>query len=71
MASVEPRCKRILEATNAGHYFADCECGWSGGVHFGRIQASKAWEAHRSGLTPIPPVMPVVRFGGPAQGMDE
>jgi len=54
------RCRRILEATNAGHYFADCGCGWGGGVHASWAQAASAWRAHRDGRTPIEPVKAVL-----------
>jgi hypothetical protein len=64
-----PRCKRILEATNAGHYFADCECGWSGGVHHNRTRANDAWAAHVNGHPPVVPVKATLTFGPPAQGM--
>lgn len=54
--------KRVLEATNAGHYFADCSCGWAGGVHRDRAQAIIAWQAHRDGTPRVEPVRPVVNF---------
>jgi hypothetical protein len=60
--------KRLLEATNYGHYFADCACGWSGGVHNGRARAIAAWQAHRDGAAPIEPVRPTIVFGGRPYG---
>lgn len=34
------------EATNAGHYFADCLCGWAGGVFTSKANAKEAWQRH-------------------------
>ena len=56
------RHRRLLEATIHGHYFADCTCGWSGGVHDGRARATAAWQAHRDGTASIEPVRPTVVF---------
>jgi len=64
------QCIRILEATNAGHYFADCGCGWSGGVHDRRAKAAAAWAAHRDGLPRVEPVKPIVQFGPRACGQE-
>lgn len=52
--------KALLEATNAGHYFADCTCGWSGGVYYGRANARQAHSAHKDGLEVPPHVQPTV-----------
>lgn len=38
--------KRLLEATNHGHYFADCGCGASLGVYPSRSSAAAAHTAH-------------------------
>jgi hypothetical protein len=64
-------CKRLIEATNAGHYFAECACGWRGGVHLGRTRAVDAWLAHRDGLAPVEPVRPLVLFGPRPRGQAE
>lgn len=48
------------EATNGGHYFADCSCGWTGGVYRSRAAAKLAHAAHRDGTPPPPPVRPAV-----------
>lgn len=62
--------KRLLERTNAGHYFSECRCGWSGGVHPDRYTANVAWEAHRDGLNPVAPVPTIVLFGPRAHGQE-
>ena len=40
---------RKLERTNHGCYFADCRCGWSGGVYRDRAAAIDAHTAHTRG----------------------
>lgn len=60
--------KRLLERTNGGCYFAECRCGWSGGVHPDRYFANRAWEAHRDGGEPPAPIPTVVLFGPRAHG---
>lgn len=62
--------RSITEATNAGHYFSDCSCGWSGGVYPSRHDARYAWNAHTTGQTVPENVKPTFLIGGPAQGMD-
>lgn len=64
-------CKFKPETTNGGHCFADCSCGWSGGVYVNRTAAGLAWRAHVICHTPLPPLAPVVLFGPPAGGQEE
>ena len=40
---------RKLERTNHGCYFAECGCGWSGGVYRDRSTAVDAQAAHTRG----------------------
>jgi len=63
-------CKRELEATNGGHYFAECRCGWSGGVHRDRAQAIIARQAHRDGTERVQPVLPTLLIGPRAHGQE-
>lgn len=59
------------EVTNGGNVFADCTCGWSGGVYSYRAVAREAWIAHTSGL-PIPEagkVKPVILGSRQPRGM--
>lgn len=58
------------EATNNGHYFADCSCGWSGGVYYGRTRAVEAVKAHREGGAVPPSVKTTFMLGGPIVGQD-
>lgn len=58
------------EATNAGHYFSDCSCGWSGGVYPSRTDAKEAWRAHVDVTTPPEPVKPVLLIGKSARGQE-
>lgn len=54
-------CKPILEPTNAGHYFSECSCGWSGGVYRNRTEARSAWHAHVGQESiKVEPVKPVI-----------
>ena len=62
--------KRLLERTNHGCYFADCACGWAGGVHQSRLEAMVAWAAHRDGTEPVEPLRPIVQFGPRPHGME-
>ena len=62
--------KRSLEATNDGHYFADCGCGETLGVYSSRDAAAAAHTAHIEGREPQGRVKPVVQFGPPPHGMD-
>lgn len=59
------------EATNGGHYFADCTCGWSGGVYYGRSAAVNAVHAHRAGLKGPENVKTTFLVGGPITGQTE
>lgn len=58
-------CRGSYEATNAGHYFADCRCGWSGGVYPSRTDAVMAWSAHRDGRVVPQRVLPMVLIAPP------
>lgn len=58
------------ETTNGGCCFADCSCGWSGGVYENRAVAKIAWEAHRDGGTPPVPLRPQFLVGARAHGME-
>lgn len=58
------------ETTNGGNCFADCSCGWSGGVHPTRQRAKDAWNAHVNGGPPVEPLRPELLFGPRARGME-
>lgn len=57
------------ETTNAGNCFADCACGWLGGVHRSRSLAKAAWQNHIDGGLRIQPITTTVVFGERARGM--
>lgn len=59
------------ETTNGGACFADCACGWTGGVHPSRPRAREAWAAHRDGGERVEPINPTFLIGGPARGMSD
>mgnify|MGYP003388616262 CR=1 FL=1 len=63
--------RRELEATNAGHCFADCSCGWRGGVYPSRRDAAYAHVAHVEGSRPPQPVKPVFMFLNPPEEKGE
>ena len=63
--------RAMIEATNAGHYFADCSCGWSGGVYYGRTVAREAHAAHVMGGPGPRPVQAEVYIGPRARGMSD
>ena len=63
--------KRLLEATNDGHYFADCGCGASLGVYRSRTLASAAHTAHVEGREPQGKVRPVIHLTPRAHGASE
>ena len=48
------------ERTNHGCYFADCSCGWSGGVFPSRGDAKLAHTAHVTGSTIPDPIRPAL-----------
>ena len=53
------------ERTNHGCYFADCSCGWSGGVFPSHGDAKRAHTAHVTG-GPIPePLKPQLLLSEP------
>ena len=56
------------ETTNGGACFADCSCGWAGGVHATRLIARQAWQAHQAGGDPVAPIPTVVLVGGRVVG---
>ena len=49
--------ERVLESTNAGHYFSECSCGGSFGVFPSRKEAAAIHAVHAagSGFRPAPP----------------
>jgi len=61
--------RRSLEATNDGHYFADCGCGESLGVYPSRAAASAAHLAHTEGRDPQGKVAPIILVGPRPHGM--
>lgn len=53
----------VLEGTNGGACFAECTCGWSGGVRPDRSAARAAHRAHVEGRDPGEPIRPTVLPG--------
>ena len=63
--------KRLLEATNNGHYFADCGCGASLGVYRSRNLASAAHGDHIEGREPHGRARPIIQVGPRPHGMSD
>lgn len=60
MSAAAAAHRKVLERTNGGNYFADCTCGWQGGVHRDRAAATRAHAAHLNGGERVEPVRPVL-----------
>ena len=53
------------ERTNGGCYFADCSCGWAGGVYPTRADAKRAHIAHVMGRPMPEPLKPQLLLSEP------